>query len=74
MRNMIPSVKDFVLMAALVGALGFGLFVWPTRYRYDHVTHQRSGAQVLVRIDRISGNAQYLSATGWKSAMGYYLP
>ncbi len=39
-------------------------FVWPTRYRYDHMTVD--GDLVPVRIDRLSGDADMLVPDdGW---------
>jgi hypothetical protein len=40
------------------------LYVWPTRFRYDHMTVD--GNLVPVRIDRISGDADMLVPDdGW---------
>ena len=44
--------------------LAFALWVWPTRWRYEHMTVD--GDFVPVRIDRISGNADMLLPDhGW---------
>jgi hypothetical protein len=41
----------------------FAIFVWPTRYRYDHIN------QNPIRIDRFTNEASYIDVnTGdWKS-------
>lgn len=42
----------------------FALFVWPTRWRYDHMT--MDGNIVPVRMDRFSGAADVLVPDeGW---------
>lgn len=53
----------FALLAAVV-VLAFALFVWPTRWRYDHMTVE--GNIVVVRINRMSGAADMLVPDdGW---------
>jgi hypothetical protein len=37
--------------------------VWPTRYRYDRLKGETS--EIPVRIDRVTGRAEGLSASGW---------
>ena len=47
-----------------VAVLAFALFVWPTRWRYDHMTVE--GNIVVVRINRVSGTADMLVPDdGW---------
>ncbi|MEQ1831446.1 MAG: hypothetical protein ABL977_00210 [Candidatus Eisenbacteria bacterium] len=54
----------FFAMLAAALALAFLLFVWPTRWRYDHMTVD--GNIVLVRLDRFSGDADMLVPDeGW---------
>lgn len=44
-------------------AVGFVLYVWPTRYRFDHTNI--AGRRLPVRIDRITGNPEILTVNGW---------
>jgi hypothetical protein len=46
------KIKKVAPWLILVAVSAFGVFVWPTRYRYEHVTMQ--GTECLVRIDRFS--------------------
>ena len=60
------AVLSRVLRALLLLliAAAFVLFVWPTRWRYDHMAVD--GNMVVVRIDRVSGNADMLVPDeGW---------
>lgn len=55
-----------VIRTALLFALfaAFASFVWPTRWRYDHMTVD--GDLVPVRIDRFTGEADMLvQDSGW---------
>jgi hypothetical protein len=52
------------LIAVLVVGL-FGWFVWPTRYRYDHLKFGQMN--LPVRIDRFSGRAEALYPSGWET-------
>ncbi len=55
-------VLAIVLCALLAGACF--AYVWPTRWRWDHVTV--SGETYPVRIDRITGHADVLlPGDGW---------
>lgn len=52
---------------ALLVVAAFALFVWPTRWRYDHMTID--GDTYPVRIHRISGHADVLlPGDGWTPA------
>lgn len=53
-------------VGALLGFLGlvYAVFVWPGRWRYETV--QRYGVERLMRVDRISGEAEELyPELGW---------
>jgi hypothetical protein len=48
----------------LCAAAAVIVFVWPTRWRYDRITLE--GDVVLVRVDRITGDADMLLPDeGW---------
>jgi len=56
-----PRLKALVWLIVL---LVFAVYVWPTRWRYDHMTLE--GNIVLVRVDRFSGDADMLLPDeGW---------
>jgi hypothetical protein len=56
-----------LLFLALLAA--FALFVWPTRFRYDHMTVD--GNLVPVRIDRVNGDSDMLVPDqGWVPVEG----
>jgi len=60
-KRIIPTIRT-VLFFALLAA--FAAFVWPTRWRYDHMTMDSD--LVPVRIDRFTGNAEMLVPdSGW---------
>jgi hypothetical protein len=62
----VTAVLSRVLRTLLlfVIAASFLLFVWPTRWRHDHMTVD--GNIVPVRIDRITGDADMLVPDeGW---------
>ena len=51
-------------LVALLLVLAFATWVWPTRWRYDHMTVE--GDIVPVRVDRITGRADMLIPDhGW---------
>lgn len=56
-----------VLSGLLMATTLFGMFVWPTRYRYDKMNVQ-ANAVVPVRIDRITGKTEILYPSGWQLA------
>ena len=54
----------FQWVVVLAIAAAFVVFVWPTRYRYDHVVTETE--DYPVRIDRITGDADMLTPDdGW---------
>lgn len=65
---------DFVrahllLIALAIGASLFVVYVWPTQYRYEHVSFGRY--TLLVRIDRFTGQPEYLLTSGWSRTIRY---
>jgi hypothetical protein len=63
----IGILATVVTCVGLPAILAFGVFVWPTRYRYDHfkVGYRESP----VRIDRITGETDVFDWDGWKSTV-----
>ena len=58
------AIRFLVLAAVLIA---FGVFVWPSRWRYDKMTVGED--TYPVRIDRISGHAYILlPGDGWTPA------
>ena len=56
-----PRLKALLWLLVM---LVFAVYVWPTRWRYDHMTLE--GNIVLVRVDRFSGEADMLLPDeGW---------
>ena len=65
MRDTVASLVRALI--ALLLLVAFALFVWPTRWRYDHMTVGQDSYPV--RIDRISGHADILlPGDGWTPA------
>ncbi len=66
MRSLATLLWKLLLIAIVVG---FVLYVWPGRYRYDHVSVE--GSTYPVRIDRLNGNADMLVPDeGWVPVEG----
>ena len=60
------SSKKIAFLALLVSALLLGIFVWPTRYRYDRL--KRGDNEFPLRIDRITGRGEiFVLGIGWSS-------
>jgi len=65
-RRVIAWVRNLVLLALLVAAV---VYVWPTRFRYDHVSVD--GNTYPVRIDRFTGDSDMLVPDqGWVPVEG----
>ena len=48
----------------MIVALAFLVLLWPTRWRYDHITVDKD--TYLVRVDRLTGHADILvPEVGW---------
>lgn len=58
-------MRKFLSFVGILVLTLMAAFVWPTQYRYDHIQYPHSGISILIRIDRINGNAEYLSSYGW---------
>lgn len=48
----------------LLAAIIFAVFVWPTRYRYDHL--KMGDSNYPVRTDRLTGKTEVLAQNGWQ--------
>jgi hypothetical protein len=62
----VTGIRTRILLplAWLLFVLAFVVYVWPTRWRYDHMTVD--GNIVPVRMDRFSGDADMLVPDeGW---------
>jgi hypothetical protein len=60
-------MKRLTLLIVLLVFAALGAFVWPTRYRFDHITID--GDNYLIRIHRFSGRAEILvPEQGWTPA------
>jgi hypothetical protein len=54
----------FSLVTVLALLYVVAMYVWPTPWRYDHMTYQ--GETVIVRMDRMTGDAEMLLPDqGW---------
>jgi hypothetical protein len=67
LRIVAPYLKRTLIWAAVIGGLSvFGLLVWPTAYRYDHM-NLPGGQSYPVRINRLTSSTAVLYPDGWKS-------
>lgn len=63
--NIQSSYRTRILLGVLAVALAIvGVYIWPTAYRYDHMT--LAGSDLPVRINRFTGKTEILQGfTGW---------
>jgi hypothetical protein len=57
--------RGIALCVALMVLIVLGIFVWPTRYRYEHL--KQGNNDVPVRINRFNGRIEALSCAGWQT-------
>ena len=56
-RSLIPTLLCAIIL------IGVAVFVWPTRYRYDHMGIV--GNNFPIRTDRLSGKTEWADPRGW---------
>jgi len=60
-------MRRLTLLLFALAALAFLAFVWPSRWRYDHITVDQD--TYLVRVERVTGRAEILvPELGWTPA------
>ena len=60
-------MRRLTLLILAIIALALAVFVWPTRWRYDHITVESD--RYLVRIERLTGRTEILvPELGWTPA------
>jgi len=62
-RLSVSRLRHTVIASIILVAIAFAAFVWPTPFRYEKL--QRGNSTVLVRMNRFTGVAEYLTTTGW---------
>ena len=63
------SIRVLIRLAIALVVLAFLVYVWPTRWRYDHVSVD--GNTYPVRMDRINGDSDMLVPDqGWVPVEG----
>jgi hypothetical protein len=63
----VRCAKAVGLWALVIICIGFfGLFIWPTPYRYDHIDYG-SGTSYPVRQNRLTGSSKVLFPNGWRT-------
>ena len=55
--------KRLLCILALITSFYFGLFVWPTPWRYDRI------GKTPIRTNRVTGEVEYLNLQGWQPAL-----
>jgi hypothetical protein len=58
-------MKAWGISLSAIVVIVFATFVWPTPYRYEHMNLSSEGPQLIVRINRFTGSAEYLTPVGW---------
>lgn len=70
MRNQeTPSIiytKSPLFWIGIVIIILFAFTIYPTLYRYDHMISGIYNERVIIRINRVTGNADVLAAEGWR--------
>jgi hypothetical protein len=60
-------MRRLFLLLVLIVAVAFMALVWPSRWRYDHITVDKD--TYLVRVERLTGHADILvPELGWTPA------
>jgi len=59
------TMQRFVTILVLVAAVPFAVYVWPTKYAYDHLKYGEN--DFPVRIHRLTGDADQLTPAGWRA-------
>lgn len=60
-------MRRLLFLLSVISAFAFMGLVWPSRWRYDHITVEKD--TYLVRIERLSGHADILvPELGWTPA------
>ena len=63
-KSQVPKI--IIGIIGLVVLALFAIYVWPTRYSYDHM--RMGQRELVVRIDRFSGVTEILYPDGWRVA------
>lgn len=60
-------MRRVVSILMLLALVAFAAFVWPSRWRYEHITIDKE--DYLVRVERLTGRADILvPEQGWTPA------
>ena len=57
-------MQRFITILILVAAVPFAIYVWPTKYAYYQI--KLGDSQSLVRLQRLTGEAEFLTQAGWR--------
>lgn len=64
-RSAIQTLLAVIVLAVLAV---LAVFVWPSRYKYDHM--KLGGSDFPVRIERLTGKTEILRNSGWERSPG----